>query len=144
MKSPRRIFTHSELIPQPPKIPLNLSFQPVTLSKLLPQLASQPRHLLCKRLPIVFLLLSTHVTPRCQHKIMLLDLLQAGGFTEAGDILIALATLPSMKSIGDLGDVVVGEVPQYPVPHEAQVTGIDKQELLPAVALFLAAHHAVG
>src|SRR5690606_32706400 len=107
----------SDVIPQPPKIPLDLSFQPVTLSKLLPQLSGQSRHLLGKRLSIVFLLLSTHVTPRCQHKIVLPDLVQTGGFAETGDIFIAFAPLPGMEGVGDFGDIVLAEVPQHPIPH---------------------------
>src|SRR5690554_3832349 len=128
------------VIPQPPKIPLDLRFQPITLGELLPQLPGQSRHLLGKRLTIVFLLFSPHIAPRGQHEVVLPDLFQAGGLAEAGDILIALAALPGMEGVGDLGDVVVGEVPQYPVPHEAQVTGIDEQVLVTTGALV----HLVG
>src|SRR5690606_21752938 len=50
-----------ELIAQPPKIPLDLSFQPVTLGKLLPQLLSQPSHLIGKGLAIIFLFCGTDI-----------------------------------------------------------------------------------
>src|SRR5690554_1139756 len=88
-----------QLISQSPKIPLNLSFKPVTLSKLLPQLPSQTRHLFGKWLAIVFLRQSAHVTPRRQHKVVLLDFVQAGGFAEPCDILVAFAALPGMKGV---------------------------------------------
>src|SRR5690606_18851868 len=122
----------SKLIPQPPKIPLNLSLQPVTLCKLLPQLIGQPRHLLGKGLAVVFLFLSADIAARCQHIVMLPDLVQAGGFAEAGNVLIAFAPLPGMEGISDSGDIVLAEVAQHPVPHKTEVAGIDKQELLSA------------
>src|SRR5699024_9226326 len=117
-----------------------------------PQLPSQPCHLLDKRLAVVFLLLCANITPRCQNKVVLFDLVQAGGFTEAGDVFVgrsrrpafrgtstslcvAFAFLPGMEGVSDFGDVVVGEVPQYPVAHVPQAAGIYEQELFPAVAL---------
>src|SRR5690606_31395896 len=113
--------------------PLDLSLQAVTLSKLLPQLASQPRHLLGKRLAIVFLFRCADIAAWCQHKVVFPDLIQTGGFAEASNVFITFASLPCVEGVGDLGDVVLAEVPQYPIPHKAQVTGIDKQELLSAV-----------
>src|SRR5690606_19307457 len=112
---------------------LDLSFQSRTFRKLLPQLLGQPRHLLGKGLVIVFLLCGTDIAARSQYKIVLSDLVQAGGFAEAGNVLIAFAPLPGMEGVSDSGDIVLAEVPQYPVPHKAQVAGIDKQELLSAV-----------
>src|SRR5690606_16541613 len=113
----------SAVISQPPKIPHDLSFQSRTLRKLLPQLIGQPSHLLGKGLAIVFLFLSADIAARCQHKVMLPDLVQAGGFAEAGNVLIAFAPLPGMEGISDSGDVVLAEVAQHPIPHKAQVSG---------------------
>src|SRR5690554_8021494 len=80
----------SKLITQAPKIPLNLCFQPLTLRKLLPQLLGQPRHLLGKGLAIVFLFRGADIAARRQHKVVLPDFVQTGGFAEAGNILISL------------------------------------------------------
>ena len=48
----------------------------------------QPCHLVGKHLAVVFLLFRAHIAPRCQDMLVFADVVQRGGITEAGDVLV--------------------------------------------------------
>ena len=66
---------------------------------------------------------------------VLADLLQCLALAEAGNVGVLAGVFlaaPSVVSIGDAGDVVVGQFPVGAVHHAAQLAGVDEQHLRPA------------
>ena len=62
--------------------------------------AAEPLHLLLERLAVVFLRLRADVAPGREHVAVLADVVERGGFAEAGDV--AYSVSPSPVRANDL------------------------------------------
>jgi len=66
---------------------------------LLLQLCSEPLHLFLERFPVVFGFLHADVAARCEDVAVRADVVERGGFAEAGDVLVGRVT-PCVPTAG--------------------------------------------
>jgi len=114
---------------------------------LLAPLAAQSLHLVDKGLAVILGSLGTDIAARSEHMAVLADLVQRGGFTEAGDVFVlarVLLTPPRMIGSSNLLDIGIGQFAPRAVDQLAQFTGVDEQHFAAPVAQGRAAALAVG
>ena len=105
------------------------------LPEQLGQLLGEPGHLLLEGLAVVLLLLDAHIPAGGEDVVLPGDFLRGGHGAEALDILQG-AVHKSVVGIGQLADVLVGQLAQFAGHHGAHLAGVDEQglALLPLVS----------
>lgn len=107
------------------------------LGELTFKLCNEPRHLLLKRLAVVFHLLRPHVPPRREHVAVGSDLGGGGRFAKPRHIFVAAIAVnspPTVVGAADLLQVGLQQLPVHPIDQRAEFAGIDEQRLPAPIA----------
>lgn len=99
------------------------------------QLFCQPDHLLLEGLAVILLLLDAHIPAGSEDVVLPGDLLRGGHGAETLHILQS-AVRKGVVGVGQLADVLVGQLAQFAGHHGAHLAGVDEQglALLPLVS----------
>jgi hypothetical protein len=108
------------------------------LRKLRLQLRRQPLHLFLERFPVVLHLRRADVASGREDVVVGADVVEGGGFAEAGNIFIFLLAIlipaPGVVGARDLGDVVFGQFTVDAVNHRSHLPGVYEQRFTAPVA----------
>src|SRR3990172_1765598 len=107
------------------------------------QLGGKAGHLLFEGLAVILDRGCANVPTGSEDVAVMADLVQGGGFAEAGDIFIPLTpalshtgrsfAAPSVVGVGDPGDIVIGQVAMDAIDQCAELAGVDEQSLAAAI-----------
>ncbi len=90
---------------------------------------SQPGHLLCKGLAVIFDGFGSDVTAGRKNVAVLANVVDLGSLTETRNVLVfrrAFVPTPGVVGACDAGDVLVGQFAVYAICEGAQLAGIDE------------------